>query len=103
MSPSLINVFKCIPVDSILSNTSDGTICSPVLHTKPRTIRKFMEHAEELQQLSEMDANLQQHIAQGGILHLATLNMEVDDNSNSESSIIESACVDISEKRVCPV
>ena len=90
-------------VESIFSNTDD--VISPskphITITSKKCHNKFLEHAGNLQQLSEMDANLKKHIALGGILHLASINPgNEDSNSCNDSSLIESASVNIPQLKV---
>ena len=89
-------------VESIFSNSDDMISPSKPRITTPKKCHdKFLEHAGNLQQLREMDANLKLHIAQGGILHLASINPgNEDSNSCNDSSLIESASVNIPQLKV---
>ena len=89
-------------VESIFSDSS-GVISPSKPHptTSNKCHDKFLEHAGNLQQLKEMDANLKLHIAQGWILHLASINPgNEDSNSCNDSSLIESASVNIPQLKV---
>ncbi|KAI6660107.1 hypothetical protein LOD99_10580 [Oopsacas minuta] len=91
--------------DSMFSNPDEAISFRQPVATGSQSseVDKFLEHAGELQQLSEMDANLQRHIAQGGILHLASLgsNQDLEDsNTSTDNSLIESASVNLPQLKL---